>query len=112
MGGRLRFFVLGVAVLMASASAVLAADALTNDDVVQMVGLGLGEDLIIAKINQAPEVSFELEVNDLVGLREKGVSERIVQEMLTRSTATRPEPTAPAQQPTFSADGAPVGGYQ
>jgi hypothetical protein len=83
------------------------ADALTNADVIQLVSLGLGDDLVIAKIEQAPRVDLDLETDDLVDLKEHGVSEQVIVKMLNRDEAERDgsaspaqaEPEAPAQQP-------------
>jgi hypothetical protein len=79
-------------VLALLALPVGAEEALTNQDVVKMVTAGLGEDIVIAKVREAPRVDFRLEVDDLVHLREQGVGERIVQAMLDRN---RPAPQSP-----------------
>src|SRR4051794_3875343 len=48
---------------------VLAEEILTNQDVVKMVGASLGEEVVIAKVREAPQVDFHLSVDDLVSLR-------------------------------------------
>jgi hypothetical protein len=73
----------------------LAEDVLTNPDVVRMVAAGLGDEIIVAKVQEAPRVNFELAVDDLVALRKAGVSERVVHAMLERNRPTplhRPVP--------------------
>lgn len=57
-----------------------------NEDVIRMVAAGLGEALVIAKIEQAEAVELALEVDDLIDLKAAGVSEAVVQAMLKRST--------------------------
>jgi hypothetical protein len=71
---------------------LLAEEALTNQDVVKMVAAGLGEEIVIAKVKEAPRVDFQLAVDDLVSLHKAGVSERIVHAMLDRN---RPAPKDP-----------------
>lgn len=64
---------------------VLAEEIFTNQDVVKMVEAGLGEEVVIAKVREAPLVDFHLSVDDLVSLRKEGVSELEVQAMLDRN---------------------------
>jgi len=60
---------------------------LTNADVVNLVKVGLGEDIVIGKIKEARTVAFKTEVDDLLRLKRDGVKERIIAAMLERSTA-------------------------
>lgn len=76
---------------------LLAEESLTNQDVVKMVQAGLGEEVVIAKIREAPLVSFNLGVDDLVALRKDGVGEHVVQAMLDRN---RPAPQSPQEEMT------------
>lgn len=62
-------------------------DVLTNQDVVKMVGAKLGDEVIIAKIREAPRADFQLSVDDLVGLRNSGVSEQVIHAMLENNGA-------------------------
>ena len=71
---------------------------LTNADVVKLCKLDLGDEVVIAKINQAKAVNFNLDTDSLVRLREQGVSKEVVAAMLKRATPTpRPVPAAPSQ---------------
>lgn len=71
--------------------------ALTNADVVKLCHSGLSEQVIIAKINQAPQVAFALGADDLVRLKDQKVSDAIVAAMLGRSSApAMPGPLAGA----------------
>lgn len=76
----------------------VAEEVLKNQDVVKMVSAGLGEEVVVAKIREAPRVDFQLGIDDLVALRKAGVSDRIVSAMLDRSKSVpqRPDRTAAA----------------
>ncbi len=74
---------------------LLAEEALTNQDVIKMVQAGLGDEVVIAKIREAPQVSFKLSPDDLVSLHKDGVSEHVVQAMLDRN---RPAPQSPEKE--------------
>jgi len=96
---RRRALSLAIAVAFALACvAPLAAEepkALSNEAVVTMVKAGLGADLVIAKIRQAPTVGFQLEVDDLVALKQQKVPESVIQAMLERATAPPPAAALP-----------------
>lgn len=98
------FMLLG---LVFFASHALAQEApLTNADVVKLCKLGLGDEVVIAKINQAETVNFNLDTDALVNLKERGVSKDVIAAMLKRSTT--PQNTqnteAMAPQPQFRAE--------
>ena len=61
-----------------------AENPLTNQDVVKLVKLGLGDDAVIAKVRQAPAVDFKLETDDLGNLKTAGVSGKVIAAMLDR----------------------------
>lgn len=63
----------------------IAEEVLKNEDVVKMVAAGLSEQIIAAKVREAPRVHFQVEVDDLVALRKAGVTDRVVSAMLDRS---------------------------
>jgi hypothetical protein len=71
-----------------------APKPLTNEDVVQLARLGLGDAVIVAKIEQSPAVEFRLEVADLERLKAEGVGTDVIAAMLKKST---PAPSTPAQ---------------
>jgi hypothetical protein len=72
------------------------AKPLTNQEVIKLVKLGIGDDAVIAKIRQTPTVNFELETDDLGSLKAAGVSGKVIAAMLDRSSSV----TAPAQSAT------------
>jgi len=87
---------LGLIVLLLAALVTLRASAespLTNDDIVKLSKLGLGDEAVIAKVRQAREVDFHLDTDDLGKLKAAGVSSRVIAAMLDRST-TAGGPTA------------------
>ncbi len=67
---------------MALASAAPAfAETLTNNDIIQLSSLGLGDEAIIAKIKASPN-TFTVETADMITLKGKGVSGPIIAAML------------------------------
>jgi hypothetical protein len=72
--------------ILVNLTSFAAEQSLRNQDVVKMVSANLGENLIIAKIRQAPNVEFKLEVEDLLALRKAGVNDSLIQAMLDRNS--------------------------
>ena len=70
------------------------AAPMTNDDVVKMVKGGLGEATVIQAIKGA-EPGFDTSPDGLVKLKQGGVNDRIIQEILGRGSAA-PAAKAPA----------------
>lgn len=68
--------------------------SLTNQEVIKLCKLDLGDDVVIAKINQAKYVDFKLETDDLAKLKSQGVSKVVIAAMLKRSAASAPEASA------------------
>lgn len=64
---------------------------LTNQEVIKLCKLDLGDDVVVAKINQAKYVDFKLETGDLSSLKSQGVSKAVITAMLKRSTAAAAE---------------------
>lgn len=64
---------------------------LTNEDVVKLSSLGLGDEVVVAKIKQAPEVSFSLDIADIEKLSKSGISKGVIAAMIRRSTVTAGE---------------------
>lgn len=60
--------------------------ALTNEGVVQMVKLSLGDEVVIAKIGEAKAVAFSTDVTDLEKLKAAGVSAPVIAAILKRNT--------------------------
>lgn len=83
--------------LVVGITASAAETPLTNGDVVKLVALGLGDDVVVAKVRQAPVVAFALDPDALGDLKAAGVSSAVITAMLDRSGpspgATHPLPT-------------------
>lgn len=58
--------------------------ALTNEEVVKLCKVGLGDEVVIAKINQTKEVAFKLDPDSLIKLKGEGVSQAVIAAMLKR----------------------------
>jgi len=67
-------------------SVALSEKTLTNEDIIKLSKVGLGDEAIMAKIRQASEVDFRLETDDLAKLKSAGVSGKVIAAMLDRST--------------------------
>ena len=66
-----------------------AQEALTNDSVVKLVHSGLSEDMIVNVVKAQPG-NYRLDPDNLVNLKNAGVSEKIISAMLAKSTAGSP----------------------
>ena len=85
---------LGCALFFASP---LAAETLTNATVVQLVKAGIGNDAVIAKI-KATEGKYDLSTDDLIALKNDGVSGEVIAAMI--AGPVRAEPAAVAMSLT------------
>lgn len=89
---KLRTWIPVVAVVLALAAAwshaaaedAAAPKAMTNDDVVKMVKLGFGDDVVVAKIKEAPAVDFKTGVDDMEALKKAGASDAVIAAMIQR----------------------------
>jgi len=81
------------AALLALSGFALAAP-MTNEDVIKMVKAGLGEATVIQAINSA-EPHFDTSPDGLVNLKQGGVNDNVIQQIMSRS-AGAPAPAAKA----------------
>jgi hypothetical protein len=85
-------------VLALTAGLVVAAEEqpLNNADIINLTKLDMGDEVIISKIKTAKAVKFETSTDDLVKLKESGVSGPVIKAMLERSVsgAVSETPTA------------------
>jgi hypothetical protein len=58
---------------------------LTNADVVKLASLHLGDDVVVAKVYQAPAVNFDVSGEALARLQKGGISNEIITAMIKRS---------------------------
>ncbi len=75
----------------AIAEAQQAQEVLTNDSIIQLLKVGLGDDLIIAKI-QKSKTNFDTSTSGLIALKQAGVSDRLLHIIMDPTSA----PGAPA----------------
>ena len=67
---------------------------LTNQDVLDMVSLGLGEDVILEKIRTAPQTDFDTSIAGLTALKQAKVSDGVIRAMIN------PHPAAVSSTPS------------
>jgi hypothetical protein len=79
-----------------------AQQAMTNDSVIKMVKAGLSDDLIVQSINASPG-SYSTTTNDLIALKQAGVSDKVVGAMLVKGNgpAAAAATAAPAVNPAL-----------
>jgi S1-C subfamily serine protease len=58
------------------------AKPLSNEDVIQMVSLGLGDDVIVEKVHSAPATNFDTSIDGLRALKEAKVSDTVIKAMI------------------------------
>jgi hypothetical protein len=83
-----------VAFLMAVLSA--AQEPLTNETILKLVKAGIGEETIVAMINQQPG-KYALGADDLIALKKGGVSDKVLAAMIVRNSAAMMPSTQPPQ---------------
>jgi hypothetical protein len=95
---QLLFVALAATILAAGVWAADAAKPLDNAEIVKLTKADMGDSVIIAKINGAAAVKFATDTDDLVKLKEAGVSKAVIAAMLDRSSAATPK-APPAAAP-------------
>lgn len=84
---------------------VAAQEVLTNDTVVTLMGAGLGEQTVIAKIKASPS-TFDVSADKLIALKRQGISDAVIAAMIDASSRSQvsaaamgmsdsPDPRAP-----------------
>jgi hypothetical protein len=91
-----------LAILLGAPNSVFAVQdpPLTNEAIISLCKVGLGDDVVVAKIKQAAAVTFKLDTKALINLKEQGVSSAVVKAMLERTTPAQPAATSPADYPS------------
>jgi hypothetical protein len=98
---------LGIVLLagLAAAGAAWAGDdqkPLDNAEIIKLTKLDMGDSVILAKIKSAASVKFATGTDDLVKLKEAGVTKPVIAAMIDRSA---PPPAAPAAAAAASHSG-------
>jgi hypothetical protein len=68
---------------------------LANKDVIKLVKLGLGDEVVVAKIKQSSNVAFDVTTDGLVQLKQGGVSGTVITAMLEKTTPKSEPASAP-----------------
>ena len=72
-----------------------APAGLTIDGVISLVGAGISDDLIVAKIQKSGQ-TFDLSTDDMVRLKKAGASNAVMKAMMNAAPAPAPAAAAPA----------------
>jgi hypothetical protein len=72
----------------------------TNADVVALSKAGIGDSLLIAKVNEAAKIDFKLDTEGILALHRDGVASVVVRAMVDRTAAVRRGMTAPISPPS------------
>ncbi len=73
---------------------------LSNQDILDMASLGLGDDVILEKIRSAPETDFATDLGSLKALKAAHVSDPVIRAMINPKIAAAPSvPAAAAAAP-------------
>ncbi|UJS17630.1 MAG: hypothetical protein L3J17_00865 [Candidatus Jettenia sp.] len=80
----LKVMVLLVSVFLALTLTLIADEIITNDTILTMVKAGLGEELVITKINTTQN-QFDVSTENIVKLKKEGVGENIIKAMIEAS---------------------------
>jgi hypothetical protein len=93
-----------VAVLLSAAA--FSQALLTNEVIVRMVKAGVSDDVIVTMVGDKVG-QYSLAPNDLIGLKQSGVSDKVIGAMVSRNAAS-PSRVAPAVTTTMAPPANPV----
>jgi hypothetical protein len=83
---------------LALTSFLTAQQALNNDSVIKMVKAGLTDDAIVATINANPG-AYDASPDGLIALKQAGVSNKVIDAIVAKSTASAPDSAQPSAPP-------------
>jgi hypothetical protein len=107
-----RLLAIALLACLAMIGAAWAAEAekpLDNAEIVKLTKADMGDSVIIAKIKAATSVNFATSTDDLVKLKQAGVTKPVIAAMLEKTTPAAAPPPAPAAAGRPSAGGSDVG---
>jgi hypothetical protein len=93
-----------VALLLMPVAGQELAKRFSNQDVIDMVGLGLGEDVIIEKIRHAQDPAFDTSMDGLKSLKAAQVPDSIIKVMINPKAGMAPPPAAAPAMPAAPAE--------
>jgi hypothetical protein len=87
-------------------------EVLTNEDILKLVKAGMGDEVILGALS-SKSVNFSLSTDDMIALRQAGVSDKVIAAMVARGYSAAPKGAtvsiAPvAGEPTILHDGTPI----
>ena len=95
-----------------AAQPVTGTVAMSNDDVIALAGAGLGDDIVIAKINAAGSTVFDTSLSGLKALKAAGVSSAVIKVMISPKPVQAAAAAAvPAGDPSDPESMHPAGVY-
>jgi hypothetical protein len=86
-----------------------AEPPLTNAEIVRLWRAGLGSELIVAKVRQAPSEHLDVSAEALIALHRSKVSDAVITAILQRVAARVPPPSPPSPPPADAASEAENG---
>lgn len=105
----MRMLLLRAAVVMGVlAAGLLAQQQLNNEAIVKLHNAGLGDDMMVNMVNSQPG-QYAVGVDDVVALKQAGVSERVIAAMISKNSA--PAAPAPAAAPPVAQAAPPAPVY-
>jgi len=87
---------------LAFTSLLTAQQALNNDSIIKMVKAGLTDDAIVATINANPG-AYDASPDGLIALKQAGVSNKVIDAIVAKSTASAPDSAPPDAAPSAPA---------
>jgi len=110
-----RIVIVGLVCVMAASLCLgqQLSKKMSNQDVIEMVSLGLSDDVVMDKIHSAGDTDFDTSVDGLKALKAGKVSDAVLRVMINPHPAAAAVSTAPAVPPATSDAGIPqdVGVY-
>ena len=97
-------FVSACLLLGVASAAAQSAKALTNEDILVLVKVGLADEVIIAKIQQAPEEALNVSTETVLNLSKAGVGQGVIKAMVERAAKRSPERSTQTVAATSSVD--------
>jgi hypothetical protein len=91
-----------IALLFLASASFVAAQALNNDSVIKMVKAGLTDDVIVATIS-ANSGAYDTSPDGLIALKQAGVSNKVIDAIVAKSTASAPDSAPTNAAPSASA---------
>src|SRR4029453_570910 len=84
-------------------------ETLTNESIVAMLKGGLSEAVVLARIRSGP-ANFDTSTNSLLALKKAGVSDKVIEAMVSAPKSAPAAAAAPAPAPAAAPAGAPPAG--